>query len=203
MTNQSFLWLLLLWRVGKFCVIRPSLLWVWTKQNRADKWNGIQGPVQWRYLRTEYVISELLKFTPELPSRCTFSLKIKEKKDPFHFVKFSHTVQGVRFQGGCERNQGCKSICYVPPHLCYSIFSSWAHWNHPSMLWGPVIYSLWCSGDQAQDWPGIQLWVGGVGGAAPSIYLGRRGQIWRSRPDWDRFKQQHQQPVCVCRDPDR
>lgn len=35
-----------------------------------------------------------------------------------------------------------------------------------------------------------------------SIYHGRQGQIWWSRPDRDRFKQQHQQPVCVCCDPD-
>lgn len=107
-------------------------------------------------------------------------------------------------QGGCERNQGCKSCCRVSPHLRYSIFTSTGGSTeaipHRSKALSYILYDALIT----ERTIGQEFSSEGKGetNAMLSIYHGRQGQIWWSGPDWDRFKQQHQQPVCVCRDPD-
>lgn len=121
-----------------------------------------------------------------------------------HFNHFSSSVHSLRFQGGCERNQGRKSSCHVPPPLRYSIFTSPTGFAEAIPHCSKVLSYILYDGPVTRHRIGqeFSLERKGETNAMLSIYHGRQGQIWWSRPDWDRFKQQHQQPVCVCRDPD-
>lgn len=104
-----------------------------------------------------------------------------------------------------ERNQGCKSECRVSPHLRCSIFTSPAGLIQAiSPCFKVLSYILYdCPGNQAPDWFRNSACSGRGRQMQCCRYItGDRGRFDDQGPERDRFKQQHQQPVCVCRDCD-
>lgn len=96
-----------------------------------------------------------------------------------HFSNFSNSVHSLRFQGGCERNQGCKSSCHVPPHLRYSIFTSPTGFTEAISHCSKVLSYILYDGPVTRHRIGQEFSLEGKGetNAMLSIYHGRQGQI--------------------------
>lgn len=94
-----------------------------------------------------------------------------------HFNNFPNTVQSLRFQGGCERNQGRKISCHVLQHLCYSIFSSPTGFSEAIPHCSKVLSYILYDGPITQHWIGQEFSLEGKGetNAMLLIYHGRQG----------------------------
>lgn len=94
-----------------------------------------------------------------------------------HFTNFLKSVHSMRFQGGCERNQGRKSSCHRPPHLRYSIFTSPTGFTKAIPHCSKVLSYILYDGLVTRHGIGQEFSLEGKGetNAMLSIYHGRQG----------------------------